>query len=371
MTALLSTEAPQPFMPARPSKAELRAAPSLAAAVRDLDSRRARSRQRMIGASELGECRRRAAYRIARTKPSNSSTGLQAALGTAIHKDVLRALVKMYGGISEVKVRGEQVKGSMDWLDTAEDAPVVEDLKTTSKGGYEKVLTRGPYRKHWFQVITYAWLARIGAVVDRRLLKVGTDSVDVAGVRIRYLSRDSGEDTTFVEPYDPFLAAEAIAWLSDVYGALEDVGGDPDETPRDGFGPGIDSMCDYCPFLDRCWGPPVEAGSSRQSRLTVTDEDYTAAVSDYDKWRTAKSEATRQLEYARERLRGRTGPAGDLHCAWSGGNARYTVDKEACVERLLELGENLPTKETTSPISIRVTRNVAAPEAATESVVLE
>ena len=45
-------------LPARPSAAERRAAPSLAAAVRDLDRRRARSRQRMIGASELGECRR-------------------------------------------------------------------------------------------------------------------------------------------------------------------------------------------------------------------------------------------------------------------------------------------------------------------------
>jgi len=35
-------------LPARPSAAERRAAPSLAAAVRDLDRRRARSRQRMI-----------------------------------------------------------------------------------------------------------------------------------------------------------------------------------------------------------------------------------------------------------------------------------------------------------------------------------
>ncbi len=33
-------------LPARPSAAERRAAPSLAAAVRDLDGRRARSRQR-------------------------------------------------------------------------------------------------------------------------------------------------------------------------------------------------------------------------------------------------------------------------------------------------------------------------------------
>src|SRR3954453_15755496 len=94
-------------LPSRPAAAERRAAPSLAAAVRDLDARRARSRQRMIGASEIGECKRRAAYRIARSKPTNVSTGLQAALGTMIHKGALAAMKKQYGGITEVRVKGE------------------------------------------------------------------------------------------------------------------------------------------------------------------------------------------------------------------------------------------------------------------------
>src|SRR3712207_8581154 len=65
-------------------------------------------------------------------------------------------------------------------------------------------------------------------------------------------------------------------WLTDVYAAVEDEG--VDAVPRDGFGPGVDTMCDWCPFLDLCWGPPVdpetEGEVSRQSRFTVTDEDY-------------------------------------------------------------------------------------------------
>jgi hypothetical protein len=346
-------------LPARPTGAERRAAPSLAAAVRDLDSRRARSRQRMIGASELGECRRRAAYRIARRRPTNTRTGLQAFMGTELHRGVLRALRRQYGGLTEVRLAGEQVKGRCDWW----HAPVVEDLKTTSRFGFERVLTRGVPVRHWFQVAVYAWLLRTGQTADRRVpAGIGQD---VDGLRIRYLSRDSGEDVVFEAEHDPALTAEAILWLTDVYATVEDDG--VDAVPRDGFGPGVDTMCDWCPFLDLCWGPPVdpeaEGEVSRQSRLTVTDEDYVAAVHDYDAWRAAENEARRQKEYARERLRGRSGPAGDLYCEWSGGGLRTQVDKEAAVERLVELGEELPVRRTRSPQSIRVTRTGARSDA--------
>ena len=178
-------------LPARSSAAERRAAPSLAAAVRDLDRRRARSRQRMIGASELGECRRRAAYRVARRRPTNSATGLQAFLGTELHRGVLRTLRRQYGGLTEVGLKGEQVKGRCDWW----HSPVVEDLKTTSRFGFERVLTRGVPTKHWFQVAVYAWLQH----VDKSLIKdlrefieadLEDESVDLAGKRLRQLALD-------------------------------------------------------------------------------------------------------------------------------------------------------------------------------------
>jgi hypothetical protein len=343
-------------LPSRPTSAERRAIPSLSAAVRDLDARRARSRQRMIGASELGECRRRAAYRIARRRPTNTRTGLPAFIGTELHRGVLRALRRQYGGLTEIALKGEQVKGRCDWW----HAPVVEDLKTTSRFGFERVVTRGVPAKNWFQVAIYAWLLRTGQTNDRRL-PAGTQH-DVEGLRIRYLSRDTGEDVVFEADYDPLLTAEAILWLTEVYATVEDLGADA--VPRDGFGPGVDTMCDWCPFLDACWGPPVETETegdvSRQSRLTVTDEDYVEAVRDYDAWRTAEQEAKRHKEYARERLRGRSGPADELHCEWSGGAMRTQVDKDAAVERLIELGEVVPTRRVRSAQAIRVTRNVTS-----------
>jgi hypothetical protein len=345
-------------LPARPSAAERRAAPSLAAAVRDLDRRRSRSRQRMIGASELGECRRRAAYRIARRRPTNTRTGLQAFLGTELHRGVLRALRRQYGGLTEVALRGEQVKGRCDWW----HEPVVEDLKTTSRFGFERVLTRGVPTRHWFQVAVYAWLLRTGQTADRRLPAGSAQDVD--GLRIRYLSRDSGEDVVFEAGHDPALTAEALMWLTDVYATVEEEG--DEAVPRDGFGPGVDTMCDWCPFLDRCWGLPVdpetEGEASRQSRLTVTDEDFAAAVRDYDAARAAENEARRAKEYARERLRGRSGPAGELQCEWSGGALRSEVDRDAAVERLAELGEAVPTRTTRSPRTIRVTRTGTRPD---------
>jgi hypothetical protein len=105
--------------------------------------------------------------------------------------------------------------------------------------------------------------------------------------------------------------------------------------------------------------PETEGDVSRQSRLTVTDADYVQAVHDYDTWRAAENEARRHKDYARERLRGRSGAADDLHCEWSGGGLRTQVDKDAAVERLVELGEEVPTKRTRSPQTIRVTRTGA------------
>jgi hypothetical protein len=108
--------------------------------------------------------------------------------------------------------------------------------------------------------------------------------------------------------------------------------------------------------------PETEGEVSRQSRLTVTDEDYVGAVHDYDAWRAAENEAKRHKDYARERLRGRSGPADDLYCEWSGGGLRTQVDKDAAVERLVELGEVVPTRTTRSPQAIRVMRNGTRPD---------
>jgi hypothetical protein len=330
----------------------------LATAVRALDARRARSRHRMIGASEIGECRRRAAYRIAGVKPTNSFVGLQAFLGTEIHKSVLKALQRMYGGHTEVGLQGEQVKGSCDWYNGD-----VEDLKTVSKGAFEKVLARGAYTKHWYQVVIYAWLISEGLLTPREArrgrLKAGEPN-PVGMLRIRYLSRDSGEDVVFERPFTPDLVAEALLWIAEVYDALDEHGS-PELVDRDGFGPGVDSFCDWCPFLDACWGPPIDPevdgeDFTRQARF-VDDEGRAAAAVEYDRARADEADAKRRKEFARAQLAGWSGTVSTgFGVSWSGGNERVQIDKDGACDRLVDLGEVVPTRMVRSPRQIRVIR---------------
>src|SRR3712207_9182956 len=77
---------------------------------------------------------------------------------------------------------------------------------------------------------------------------------------------------------------------------------------------------------------------------TATTEIYPLSL--HDALPISENEAKRHKEYARERLRGRSGPADDLYCEWSGGGLRTQVDKDAAVERLVELGEVLDRKST-------------------------
>jgi len=335
-----------------------RVVPDLAAAVHELDSRRARARQRMIGASELGECRRRAAFRVARTKPTNVTTGMAAFLGTAIHKDVLKALVRMYGGHAEVRLQGEQIKGSCDWYCDG----VVEDVKTVSKGRFEQIRTRGTPRKFRYQTITYAWLIATGQLATREKRIAGPQ--DVHTVRIRYICRDNGEDYIDEFPYDPALAAEAIMWLADVYAELEEVG-TPELVTRDGFGPGIDSMCDWCPFLDACWGPPIDPevegpDATRQARF-VDDAGRSAAAADYDRYRAEENAAKRAKDFAKAQLAGWSGTTTTgFTVTWSGGRETAEVDKDSALDRLVDLGETLPTRTKVTARQIRVIRTETA-----------
>jgi hypothetical protein len=83
----------------------------LAAAVSRVQARTTRSRQTALGASELGTCRRRTAYRLAGTPETNPSGGMTAALGTWIHKGALDVLRREYGALIEVRLASPLIRG--------------------------------------------------------------------------------------------------------------------------------------------------------------------------------------------------------------------------------------------------------------------
>jgi hypothetical protein len=241
----------------------------LAAAVSRVQARTTRSRQTALGASELGTCRRRTAYRLAGTVETNPSGGMAAALGTWIHKGALDVLRREYGALIETRLASALIRGHADALYLGDEV-VVEDLKTKGRYVYAQTVDTGPRIGELFQVSIYGWLLREGHIADRRR-GYPTGPVPVDTIRLRYLDRDTGASHPWEAPYNPAVTAEALGWLAGVLEALET--GGPDNVPRDGDGPGVSVICDWCPFLDACWGPPPLGPEPRtRQSLTVRDD---------------------------------------------------------------------------------------------------
>lgn len=359
-------------------------APDLTAAIHRVEARRSRSRQLKIGASEIGTCRRRTAYRLAGTRPTDPPTGLQAFLGTAIHKAVLAVAKREHGALIEVRLDSPLVKGHADavYLNAADPwdpdpvlspaqlreldassasalALLLEDLKTKGRFSYETTVDTGPKVAEWFQVHLYAWMLRTGQVVDRRLPRgVG---LPVENVALRFVDRDTGRQHVIEAPYDSAVTVEALGWLDGVYEQLEK--GGPEQVTRDGFGPDVSPICDFCPFLTACWGPQPYGpdGLTRQSMEVRDDPATEAALMAYD-LRRAEEKAAKEAKAAhRAQLDGSpAGVYGDYKLTWSRKEPKEEPDAEAAIERLRELGEVIPTRWTGGGRTIRVTRSKPA-----------
>lgn len=321
-----------------------------------VDRRRARSRQKKLGASSVGECRRRAGYIYAGTTPSNVSDNKRAAIiGTWLHKGLLDALRKEYGARIEITVESDEVRGHADAyypplsmlrelpgsiraarLDLPEEG-IVEDAKTKSVYVMDRVRDYGPSRANLYQVHIYADLLRRGLHKHRHLPE---GPLPVAKIRLRYLCRDNGDEWVHEQPYDQAITDEAYEWLSQVYEA-----DGPDDLPRDHDGPGLSVICDNCPFLDLCW-PVRDDGRKRQAVLIHDDDDVAAALSDYDRGRALEKEGKELKAKTRAMLdAAEPGQYGELVLSWSGGRPKSSEDLDMDAVRALyaKAGLQLPT----------------------------
>lgn len=200
------------------------------------DRQRARSRQRQLGMSEVGGCRRRAGYTLAGTDPVNQVGSVVAVMGSAIHEAVaagVRALNRP-GDLVEHEVRFAGLLGHLDRYEA--DTQTVVDTKTVSTRRLEQVRLEGPSRQQRWQVSLYA----------AALL---TQGVPVSNVRIDYLVRDSGAEYNVQWVFDPADVKDAVGWLRQVRDTPLSM------LPRD-FAP--DSVfCQGCAFGGRdggvCW----------------------------------------------------------------------------------------------------------------------
>jgi hypothetical protein len=329
----------------------------LAGAAHRVDARRARSKQKKLGPSAVGGCRRKAAYSISDIAPTDDGgSKMKAILGTWIHKGALDALKREYGALIEVQLQSDMLKGSADAVYL--ESLTVEDVKTTGLFAYEWRLQVGVELAHLWQVHLYAWLLREGyipAKTRRRLARGGyiNDRVPIEQVVVRYLCRDNGEEWAHVQDYDPKITAQALEWLANVYADTAELG--PEFVDRDEDGPGLSMICDGCRWLTACWGPQRADGHSRQANLIRDDEDVQAALVEYDRARAVAKEADAAKKLAREKLDASDeGQYGDLVLGWSGGGTKRAVDMEAVRALFASAGLEVPEKSTRVRPSIGV-----------------
>jgi len=169
-----------------------------------LRDRSERSRQRAIGPSEIGGCRRKVWHRLHTTPITNPDTyTLPSRMGTWIHSGIEEALAGSERYLLETTVERDGIKGHIDCFDTERN--MVIDWKSIKLSGVPYF----PKKDQRWQVQIYGWLMNQHRPVE---------SVCLVG-----LPRDGtdADIVTHVEPYDERIVVEALAWLRGVQDATE------------------------------------------------------------------------------------------------------------------------------------------------------
>ncbi|WP_326737027.1 PD-(D/E)XK nuclease family protein [Streptomyces sp. NBC_01022] len=329
---------------------------SLWAAAHDVDARRPRSLQRQLGASDT-VCERRAAYVLFGTTPSDWSEKRAAILGTYIHEGLLGAARSEYGWLVERAVADDTIRGHIDAVqldqDTAARVPArhrpkvaaehgvtVEDVKTKSTYLWEKVRRYGPSAAELRQVYLYADLLRTVGFEDRSgqryLARLGP--LEVARIRFRFVNRDNGEELIDEFDFDPNEATRARWWVQRVRELKS-----PEEGRRDFDGPGLDAICDHCPFMTACWGLPESPGAAVQTVLIHDDADRTQALAEYVQGHELALQGNRMKALARKKVDlSPAGVYGANELVWLGGNDVWSGDLQAMVDLHESAGLTVP-----------------------------
>lgn len=220
-----------------------------------------RSKQKAIGPSEIGGCRRRLWYKMHNQPKTNDNIlRLPAFMGTAIHSMIEEELRKLdvYADTFEVEIEvtDGQLTGHVDLY--IPDRGEIIDWKTTKV----KSLSHFPSKQQKWQVHLYGYLLSLSGREVKTVTLVG-------------IPRDSDERDIkiYSEPYDKYVAQDALDWLTEV---------EKFETPpapeKDAF------FCKhYCGFYDATGKVGCTGKLKKQLAQghEIDDPAYIAAAKDY------------------------------------------------------------------------------------------
>ena len=258
----------------------------------------------LLGPSDIGFCRQKAALMTKGVKASDNKSLWAAQVGTAVHNYVEAALKEVFpdwlvGSIDELTVtatlpNGVTISGHPDIV--VPDLNTVLDIKTVD--GFEWVKRSGTSQSHKFQRHLYALGCVQGGIFDvDKPVYVGNVYFDRSGKET--------EPIVVVEEIDYGLTDEIVAWVDDVIYAVKH----GEEAAQDIAAPVCERICE---FYTVCRG-----GLPTGDAMLITDPDLVGAVSMYRDGLDMEKEAKRMKDQAKAMLYGVNGSTGEWQVRWT------------------------------------------------------
>lgn len=279
----------------------------ISTALSDFDGGSARtqqSRDGILGPSDIGFCRNKAALVTKQTPPSDKTSKWAAMVGTALHNYIEAAIKETHpdwlcGSIDKIRVTatlpsGATISGSPDIVVPAANA--VLDIKTVD--GFEWVKRSGTSTSHKYQRHLYAM-----GLIDAGILS-GDEPVVYGNI---YFDRSGKEPEPYVltEEFDPTLTHDIDAWVGDVIYAVKN----GEDASRDVAA----AVCErICEFYTVCRGGlEIHEGGE-----PITDEETVNAVDMYLEGDTLEKQGKRIKDQAKARLVGVNGTTSTALVRW-------------------------------------------------------
>lgn len=258
----------------------------------------ARSQQKgagILGPSDIGFCRNKAALVSKQVEPTDGRSALwSAAIGTALHLHVGGILEATFPDwivegqrVTAVLPNGAEITGTPDLIVPEWNA--VLDLK--SANGLSVVRREGASQNHRYQRFLYADGACRAGLLDRdQPVYVGNIYLDRSGV-----TREPHVD---IEEVDWSLADQVSSWVDDVIYAVQH----DEDAPRDVTAAVCEKICE---FYTVCRG-----GLPADDTELIVDNDVLTAVDTYVEGRDMKRTGDRMMTDAKAVLSGINGSTG-------------------------------------------------------------
>jgi hypothetical protein len=265
--------------------------------------RSVQSDEGILGPSDIGFCRQRAALVTRGVPKTDHNPKWAAAVGTAIHNYVEEALKKAHpewilGSIDNLRVTallpsGAEIGGHPDIVVPEWNA--VLDIKTVD--GFEWIKREGTSLQHKYQRHLYAMgLIREGILKEDNLL-VGNVYFDRSGKQ--------PEPMVFVEPMDWTLTNEIDSWVQDVIYAVKNKEDASRDIPA--------AVCEkICSHFTACRGS-LETYDIGE---LIQDQELLSAVDMYVEARDLGKQAEQMKKEAQARLVGINGSTGNYQVRW-------------------------------------------------------